>query len=66
MEDLNLKVFNMMKGINKSNIFQVNADVNLMVENEIQNKNRLMVSKCQCECKNKKALYMRRILCLKS
>lgn len=44
MEDLNLKVFNMMKGINKSNIFQINADVNLMVENEIQNKNRLMVS----------------------
>lgn len=44
MEDLNLKAFNMMKGINKSNIFQINADVNLMVENEIQNKNRLMVS----------------------
>ena len=46
-EDVNLKVFHMIKGINEpkqsQNIFHVNADVNLMVENEIKNKNGIMI-----------------------
>ena len=32
------------------NLFNVNADVNLMVDNVIQNKNGIMI-KSQCECR---------------
>ena len=46
-EDVSLKVFNMIKGINASKtivkIFHVNADVNLMVENVFQNKHEIMI-----------------------
>ena len=49
MEDVNLKVFNMIAGVNKSNtlmknIFHVTVDVNLMVENVCQSKNGIPVS----------------------
>ena len=39
--DVNLKVFNIIKGINesKTDLFHVNADMNLMIENVIWSKN---------------------------
>ena len=40
----------------EKNIFHVNADVNLMVKNAIQNKNGIKVtnkSKCECKKNNK-------------
>ena len=39
MEDVNLERFNLIKRIADSNIFHVNSDVDLIVENVIQNKN---------------------------
>ena len=42
IKDVNLKIFNTIKGINESKntckTFRVNVDMNLMVENEIQTK----------------------------
>ena len=48
IKDVSSKVFNIIKGTNVSKelikLFQVNSDVNLMVENVIQNKNGIMIS----------------------
>ena len=69
MEDLNLKVFNLMKGINKSktlvNHISCECGCELMVESVIQNKNRLMVSP-DVSVKSYKTSHMRGILCLES
>ena len=59
MEDVNLKVFNMIKGINESKTpaKHVSVDVSLIVENVTQSKNETIIS-VNVSVKNNKTLQM--------